>query len=311
MASNTYESGFDEETGSITAEECPECTGRLRTEGGEISCVACGIVIDSTRFDRRGRRSFADDEGDRERTGAPLTAARHDRGLSTEIGFGRDGNGNTLSGKKRRQLHRLRREHTRARWQTKAERNLAHGCTEIARLVAALDLERDVREQASTLFRRAQDNALLPGRSIEAVAAGCVYAVCRCTAVTRTLGEVVAVAQCSRGKVTNAYRVLNSELALPAPPQRPREFIPGQASTLGVPTQTERLARTLAGQAWEAGVSIGVNPSGFGAACLAVACREHHVDVPQLELARAAGVSTATVRTHRDTIDAERGEWSG
>jgi transcription initiation factor TFIIB len=41
---NPYETGFDEETGkTISAETCPECDGRLETEGGEITCVECGL----------------------------------------------------------------------------------------------------------------------------------------------------------------------------------------------------------------------------------------------------------------------------
>ncbi|WP_206425025.1 transcription initiation factor IIB family protein [Halosimplex salinum] len=113
-------------------------------------------------------RTYDKDETNRERTGAPLTEARHDRGLSTKIGYKADGKGNRLSSRKRRQLGRLRREHTRAKWQSKAERNLAHGCTEIARLVGALDLDRDHREQASALFRSAQSADLLPGPVVSA-----------------------------------------------------------------------------------------------------------------------------------------------
>jgi transcription initiation factor TFIIB len=50
--------------------------------------------------DRQGSRVaiFEDDETNLERTGAPLTPTRHDRGLSTEIGYNTDGSGNTFSG---------------------------------------------------------------------------------------------------------------------------------------------------------------------------------------------------------------------
>jgi len=50
--------------------------------------------------------------------GAPLTAARHDRGLSTEIGRGKDANGNNLWAKHQR-LSRMRREQSRGRFQSK------------------------------------------------------------------------------------------------------------------------------------------------------------------------------------------------
>ncbi|WP_123538180.1 transcription initiation factor IIB [Halosimplex salinum] len=306
-----YQRDFDEQTDkSIPADDCPECDGRLTTEGGETRCADCGLVVEACRVDRRGPRTFPEDETNRERTGAPLTEARHDRGLSTKIGSKTDANGNALSRQKRRQLGRLRREHTRAKWQSKAERNLAHGCAEIARLVSALDLDYDHREQASRLFRSAQNEDLLPGRSIEAFAAAAVYAVCRCTDATRTRGEIANAAQVSRERVTNAYDVLNDELGLPAPPQRPREYIPGLASSVDVPADTERHARSLAERAWAAGESIGSHPAGFAAACLEVACRDHGVDCTQLDLAAEADVAPVTVRTHRDTIEADREAWT-
>ncbi|QLH81380.1 transcription initiation factor IIB [Halosimplex pelagicum] len=302
-----YADGFDESSGkTITATECPECDGDLRTEGGEISCTDCGLIVNEYHLDHAATPLDFPDRPDRERTGAPLTAARHDRGLSTEIGFRVDGKGNQLSSEKRKHLGRLRREHTRAKWQSKAERNLGHGCTEIARLVSALDLDRSVREQASALFRTAQNEDLLRGRSIEGFAAACVYAVCRCTEVVRTLGEVVETARCSKSAVTNAYRVLNAELDLPAPPQRPREFVAGQVSAVGVPPEIERSAVEIAEAAWEDGVSVGVHPAGFAAACVEVACHNGGVEFVQGDLAEAAGVSAVTVRTHRDTIEGRR-----
>lgn len=84
-------------------------------------------------------RTVDEDDTNRERTGPPVTEGRHDRGLSTESGFKIDGNGNTPSGRERYQLGRLRRDHARAEWRSEAERTLAHGCTEIARMVGALD----------------------------------------------------------------------------------------------------------------------------------------------------------------------------
>jgi len=57
----------------------------------------CGLVIDEQRIDH-GPEWRTHDQDQRKRTGAPLTAARHDRGLSTEIGRGKDANGNNLSG---------------------------------------------------------------------------------------------------------------------------------------------------------------------------------------------------------------------
>jgi len=160
-----------------------------------------------------------------ERTGAPLTAARHDHGLSTEIGRGTDANGNELSGQKRR-LARMRREQSRGQWRSKAERNLAHGLGKVRRLTSALDLFESIRNRVCQLFRSVQNEDLLRGRSIEAIAAASVYGACRCNGLPRLVSEVNEMARITESRVTNAYKALNEELGLPAEPVSPYVFVP-------------------------------------------------------------------------------------
>ena len=299
-----YDSGFDEESGrTLTNAACPECNGELTTDGGETSCASCGLIVDRYYLDHAAEpRTFPDDDTSKERTGAPLTATRHDRGLSTEIGRGKDAHGNRLSQQKRRQLSRLRREHSRGKWRSKAERNLAHGFGSITRLTGTLDLPYSSREQACSLFKDAQNADLLKGRSIEAIAAGCVYAVCRITGITRTIEEVAECARVEEARILNGYRTLNEVLGLPAPPRSPHEFVRKLASEFELPPEVTHRAEELARRAHESGVSSGKHPAGFGATCLRVVALEFGHTVVQREIAEAAGVSAVTVRSHRDTV---------
>ena len=150
-----HERTFDEDVqADSSANPCPESGGHVTTNSVETVCEDCGLVLESQPIDHGPEwRSFEDDKTNSERTGAPLTPARHDRGLSTEIGYKTDGSGNTLSGSKRCQLGRLRREHNRGRWRSKAERNLGHGLSETRRVASALDLPTSIRDQACALFR--------------------------------------------------------------------------------------------------------------------------------------------------------------
>jgi transcription initiation factor TFIIB len=112
---DVYETGFDEDVQTdLSTNQCPECDGHVSTKVKETICEDCGLVIEEQRLDH-GPEWQAYDEDGRERTGAPLTAARHDWGLSTEIGRGTDANRNELSAQKRRRLTRMRREQTRGR----------------------------------------------------------------------------------------------------------------------------------------------------------------------------------------------------
>ena len=295
-----YTTTVDEDV-QPSANQCPECDGRVTTNAAETVCDDCGLVLDDQRIDHGPEwRSFDADE--RERTGAPLTAARHDRGLSTEIGHGVDGNGNTLSGRKRRQLSRLRREHKRGQRQSTAEQNLAHGLGEVRRVVSALGLPESIRDQACQLFRSAQSEDLLVGRSIEAMAAASVYGACRCNGLSRMLDGVSEPARVGQASVTNAYKTLNRELGLPAKLVAPSDPIARLASAVKACDQVRRRARQLAERAEAEVNTAGVNPSGFATACLYVAGRERGRRFTQAAVAGAASVTTTTIRKHNETL---------
>jgi len=279
---------------TATTTTCPECGGRLNASGDETVCGECGLVVGADRIDRGPEWRSFDDGEDRKRTGAPLTRSRHDRGLSTEIGYGSDGR---LTGRKRRQLSRMRREHNRSRIASKTERNQVYAFTEIRRMVADQSLPESIKEQACTLFRSAQSEDLLRGRSLEGFAAATVYAACRAGTVSRTVDEMVEVSRASRDEFKAAYGALNTELGLPIGPIDPREYLPRFASQLDLDADVERRARDLARRAREDGIVGGRDPSGFAAGCLYAAAREFDAGVTQAEAADVADVSPVTLRS--------------
>ena len=298
-----YETGFDEDVRTeSSANQCPECDGRVSTNAVETVCEDCGLVIDEQRIDHGPEWRAYDDE-ECERTGAPFTAARHDRGLSTEIGRGTDAKGNELSGQKRRRLARMRREQTRGRWRSKAERTLAHGLGEVRRLASGLELSDSVRDQACQLFRSAQNEDLLRGRSIEAIAAASVYGACRCNGRAVILDEVADSARVDLSRVRNAYKTLNTELGLPTPPRRPQSFIPRFASELDVADTVRQRAFELAKGAEETIISNGCQPTGVAAACLYKAAREQGQFLTQTDLAEVAETTPVTIRTRWNELE--------
>ena len=261
--------------------------------------MQCGLVVDEYRVDHGPEwRSFSDDGVNRERTGAPLTRSRHDRGLSTEIG-----RATRATGRKRRQFARLRRQHNRARIATKRERNQVYAFTEVRRLASELELPRHVVEQACTLFRSAQKEDLLRGRSLEGFAAATVYAVCRIDGVSRTVEEIVAAARADDRELRVAYDALNRDLGLPTGPIDPAEYVARFASRLDVPRDVERAARDLIAQARERNLCSGRKPSGVAAACLYTAARAENYPLTQGAAADAADVSPATLRKTYRALD--------
>lgn len=276
---------------------CPECEGPVVTADRETICEDCGLVVDEHHIDHGPDwRHYDTDETNPKRTGAPMAEWRHDRGLSTEIGHSRDANGNQLSEHKKRHMGRLRRAHSRARFGSKRERNQAHGFTEVSRIVGALGLGTATREQACSLFRSAQAEDLLQGRSIEALAAASVYATCRCSDLVLQIGEVVAVAQVDRDRIRHVYQMLNSELGLPTRVQRPSDHVPRFANRIEAPDVVERRALELA-ESFEGTTAVsGASPTGLAAACLYRAGQQTGWMETQETIADAANVSAVTLR---------------
>lgn len=302
-----YNRSFDEDDGkTINKETCSECGGVLRTAGGETTCEKCGLIVDEYWIDHAvTARDYQGDETNTEQTGSPLTPARHDRGLSTEIGRYRDGRGNELPESTRRTFSRLRRYHGRAQYRTKAERNLMDAFTEIARLASALELPFSIRERACTYFRVAQRENLVRGRLIDAIAAASVYAACRCTDCTRTLSEVAAIAGCTLQALRNRYRLLNAELELKADPPRPTEFVSRIASECDVLDSVRYRAYQLANRAAAQGLSSGRQPSSVAATCVYIASQETGGLLTQSEIAAVADTTTQTIRTRYREPEAE------
>jgi transcription initiation factor TFIIB len=79
-------------------------------------------------------------------------------------------------------------------------------------------------------------------------------------------------------------------------------YIPRLASGLDCPEQIRRRARDLAEAAEDAGVTTGVHPAGFAAACLYTTGQEAGRWLTRAEAADIANVTAATIRTHHETV---------
>lgn len=283
------------------ASGCPECGGTIVHRDDEYVCTGCGLITGSDRIDRGPEwRGNHRERKRRRRTGAPLTRARHDRGLTTEIGYS---SGADLPAGNSNRFERMRREHNRAQIRSKAERNRVYGFTEIRRICSALELSRSIRERACVVFEDAQEADLFKGRSLEGFAAGAVYAACRIERVGRTRSEVVEVARADTSEMNVAYDAINRELGLPIAPIDPREYLPRLASTLEVPSGVEHMARCYADWLMQEGLVAGRKPGGVAGACLYEAAGERGVQLSQREVANAADVSPVTVRGVSQLLD--------
>ncbi|MFT4883418.1 MAG: transcription initiation factor TFIIB [Natronomonas sp.] len=319
MTDSTVRRSQREEEEEVTKESdeselvCPECGGSLRadTEHGETVCSECGLVVDEDEIDRGPEwRAFDSAEKDeKSRVGAPTSNMMHDKGLSTNIGWqDKDAYGNSLSSKQRQKMQRLRTWNERFRTRDSKERNLKQALGEIDRMASALGLPDNVRETASVIYRRALDENLLPGRSIEGVATASLYASARQAKTPRSLDEVTNVSRVDKSEIARTYRYVVRELGLEIQPADPKSYVPRFASDLGLSDEAERRARQLLDSAAEAGITSGKSPVGLAAAAVYAASLLVNEKVTQSEVSEVADISEVTIRNrYHELLEAEEG----
>ncbi|WP_312912061.1 transcription initiation factor IIB [Natronosalvus caseinilyticus] len=291
-------------------EQCPECGGRLvsDSEHAETVCSECGLVVEEDEIDRGPEwRAFDSAEKDKKsRVGAPTTKMMHDQGLSTNIGWqDKDAYGRSLSSRQRQKMQRLRTWNERFRTRDSKERNLKQALGEIDRMASALGLPENVRETASVIYRRALDEDLLPGRSIEGVATSALYAAARQAGTPRSLDEIAAVSRVDRMELTRTYRYIVRQLNLEIKPADPESYVPRFISDLDLSDETERRARSLLESARKQGVHSGKSPVGLAAASVYAAALLTNEKVTQNDVSEVASISEVTIRNrYKELLEA-------
>ncbi|AEH37896.1 transcription initiation factor IIB [Halopiger xanaduensis] len=292
-------------------EQCPECGGRLVSdaEHAETVCDDCGLVVDEGEIDRGPEwRAFdAAEKDEKSRVGAPTTNMMHDQGLSTNIGWqDKDAYGRSLSSRQRQKMQRLRTWNERFRTRDSKERNLKQALGEIDRMASALGLPENVRETASVIYRRALEEDLLPGRSIEGVSTASLYAAARQAGTPRSLDEIDAVSRVEKDEIARTYRYVIRELGLEVQPADPESYVPRFASDLDLPDETERRARQLLKTAKDSGIHSGKSPVGLAAAAVYAGALLTNEKVTQNDVSEVANISEVTIRNrYHELLEAE------
>ena len=300
----------EDETPREHATTCPECGGRVVAdeEHGETVCADCGLVVSEDTIDRGPEwRAFNPSERDQKsRVGAPTTGMLHDKGLSSTIDWqDKDAYGRTLSARQRQRMARLRTWDERFRTRNHKERNLKQALGEIDRMASALGLPENVRETASVIYRRALQEDLLPGRSIEGVATASLYAAARQAGFPRSLDEVAAVSRVDAMEFKRTYRYIVRELSLSVQPADPTDYVPRFAADLDLSEEAERRARELLDAGKGEGVHSGKSPVGLAAAAIYAAALLTNEKVTQNAVSTVTDVSEVTIRNrYKELLEA-------
>ena len=283
-------------------EACPVCGSTQRevdNSRAEVSCARCGLVLEENLIDNGPEwRAFDHEQRDkRTRTGAPLSFAISDRGLTTTIDSrNKDINGKSIPERNQAQLYRMRRWNKRIRVANASERNLAFALSELDRKSSNLGIPRSIREDAALIYRTAARKKLIRGRSIEGMVAASIYTACRRNNIPRTLDEVAEAFKVAKKQIGKNYRFLSKKLNIKLKPPSPADYIPRFASQLDLSGRVESKAIEIINDAKGKGLLNGKGPTGVAATALYVASILMGERKTQKDIAEIAGVTEVTIR---------------
>ncbi|KXA99550.1 transcription initiation factor IIB [candidate division MSBL1 archaeon SCGC-AAA259M10] len=288
--------------------ECPSCGNNITVrdyQQSQVVCESCGRVLKEKIKDRGPEwRAFDQEQKEeRERGGPPSTETIHDKGLSTQIDWkNRDAKGNKLSPERRKKVYRLRKWHKRSRITDSKDRNLTFSLSEINRMSSQLGLSNSVQEIASKIYRKAVEENLIRGRSMEGVSSAALYAACREAKTPRTLEEIAEASRVDKREISRSYRFIARELNIDLPLTDPAKYVARFGSELNISGEAKVEAMEIIRKAQEEKLTSGKSPSGTAAAAIYIATLKSGERRTQREVAKAADVTEVTVRNRYGEI---------
>lgn len=266
---------------------------------GEITCGNCGVVLSEKIIDfgSENAAQTMDEYQSNARTGQKISLKMADMGLSTLIqAQDRDSSGRTLSRQNRQSFHRLRMWDRNSR-SALTKQSFVKAFTFLDGMRSKLGLPEHVVEKSAYLFRKAEQNQLLPGRSNQSVLCAVVYMACRITNTPRTLNDIADAAGIKKKVIQRVYRLLSANLDdVNSMSYRPTEFIERISSEVMVSEKIRRDARKILEFGEKKGITSGKHPMSMAAAAVYLAVQDNHEKVSQTRIAQVSGISAVTIR---------------
>lgn len=278
-------------------DRCPECGGRLHNGETETVCRECGLVSEAAPIDHGPEWRDREDPNHSVRcNGAPETILIHDKGLGSEI------DSTVGSGRIHRQSMYQRRSRSDS-----GQGRVRYILSQIRRIGSRLSLPTYVMKDAAYYTRRAYEQDVPEGRSLEWVTGGVIYAAIRerelpirPDEVAEFLREDDATASGRQG-ILQAYSHICRALDLSITPMLPKDHAPRLFDALDLRTETEIEVRRLLVEV--EGKTGGATPSAVTAGAVRKVSKGKPRS-PQLnEIAAVYGHSRKTVQNNAQRIE--------
>ena len=284
--------------------KCPECDGTIYPDKktGELICVKCGLVLEDNTSDPAYTTGYYGlGEKDKRHHGGfeTLVTPKNSRGS-----FIRASDINRISDRDTRaDLVRQRRSHIRATHTESKERNhmIALNHLQSYRILGASNV---LIQEAAKTYKRAYNEGLVRGRSIEAFVAASLYAAYRILRIPVSLPAIVKQSGRSKKEVTGSYGLLVRRKLIKVKLDKTKKEFPPILKKLNMSMAAEVECVRVLELAVKARVTAGKRPKGLAAAIIYIVGLLIGEKRTQKDIAKAAGVTDVTVRNrYRDLAE--------
>ena len=182
------------------------------------------------------------------------------------------------------------------------ERNLAMVLFEITKIGQIMSLPEDTLKLSSGVYKTVVQANLTKRTSTPVLAATIVYIACRQAGIARSLNEIAHLSKISPGKIRHTYNTLFKELNSISTPTMPNLYVRKLATNLFRQEKTVQVAEKTIQCLEKEKFCQGKNPVGLAASACYIASIITGETKTQREIAEAARVTEATLRTRYKQI---------
>jgi transcription initiation factor TFIIB len=193
-------------------------------------------------------------------------------------------------------MERLRTWDFRTQAHTSTDRNLRQAFEHLDKLKDKLGLSDAIIEKTAYIYRKAQENGMVRGRTINSVLAASLYIACREMEVSRTLKDIAAISNIKRKELARMYRLMFFKLNVKIPIVDPLKCIAKISNKINLSERTKRQAISIMNDVTKKEISAGKDPMGIAATVLYLSCLKTDEYRSQIDIASAAGVTEVTIR---------------
>lgn len=225
--------------------------------------------------------------------------------LDTAISF-RDG-GSGMA----RDLQRIMAKGAAAR----GEKTLQHAYREIGTMCDQISLPKTIADTAKTLFKIADQEKVLRGKSMDATVACCIFIACRQGHVPRTFKEIGQLTNVSKKTLGQCYKILElylntnaakaqlsgsakdiATMSVPSGQQGPEGLLARFANHLDLPPFVDSAAKAVVEACRELGVAAGRSPTTIAAGAIYFASHLMGMGRTAKQIYEVSGVSDSTIK---------------